>query len=107
MRLRKGDLVEVISGEENGRRGKVLRLVTDSKSGRVRAIVDGLNLAKKHQKTRSAGKPGGIIDLPNPIDVSNLALLCPKCGKRSKVRREPHEGRRVRVCRECDEIIDT
>ncbi len=106
MNLRKGDLVEVITGEEKGRRGKVLRLESDSKTGRVRAIVDGLNLAKKHQRARSAEKPGGIIDLPNPIDVSNLALLCPKCGKRSKTRREPHEGRRVRVCRECDEIID-
>ncbi len=106
MRLRKGDTVEVRTGEDRGRRGKILRLVRIKKTGRVRAIVDGLNLAKKHQRTRGAGKPGGIIDLPNPIDVSNLALLCPKCGKMAKVRREPHEGHRVRICRGCDEIID-
>jgi len=105
-RLRKGDLVEVITGEERGRRGKILKFESNKKTGRVRAIVDGLNLAKKHQKTRGADKPGGIIDLPNPIDVSNLALLCSKCGKKSRVRREAHEGRRVRICRECDEIID-
>ena len=106
MKLRKGDMVEVITGEESGRRGKILRFVKQKKTRKVRAIVDGLNLAKKHQRTRGADKPGGIIDLPNPLDVSNLALLCPKCGKKSKVRRESHEGHRVRICRECDEIID-
>jgi len=106
MRLRKGDMVEVIAGDEKGRRGKILRLEKTKKSGRIRAIIDGVNLAKKHQRARGADKPGGVIDLPNPIDVSNLALLCPKCGKLSKVRREEHEGHRVRICRTCDEIID-
>jgi len=106
MNLRKGDLVEVMVGEDRGRRGKILRLKKDKDTGRMRATVDGLKLAKKHSRTKGAGKPGGIIDLPNPIDVSNLVLLCPKCGKKSKVRREVHEKRRVRVCRQCDEIID-
>ncbi len=105
MNLRKGDLVEVITGEERGRRGKVLRVEVDSR-GHRRVIVEGLNLAKRHQRPRGAGKPGGIVDLPNPIDASNVALLCPKCGKRTSVRREPHEGRRVRICRQCQEIID-
>ncbi|MCX7732755.1 MAG: 50S ribosomal protein L24 [candidate division WOR-3 bacterium] len=106
MQLRKGDVVEVISGEEKGRRGKVLRIEWHEKSKSYRAIVEGVNLAKKHQRTRGPDKPGGIVDLPNPIDVSNLVLICPKCGKKAKVRREEHEGRRVRVCRECEEIID-
>lgn len=105
-RLRKGDLVEVTSGEESGRRGKILRLAEDKETGKLRVIVDGLNLAKKHQRVRGRDKPGGIIDLPNSISASNLVLLCPKCGERTKVRREPHEGRRVRVCRKCQEIID-
>ena len=106
MNLRKGDLVEVIAGEERGRRGKILRLEREKKTGRVKVIVDGLNLAKKHQRPQGTTKPGGIIDLPTSIDVSNLVLLCPKCGKKSKVRREKHENRRVRICRKCDEIID-
>lgn len=106
MNLRKGDLVEVITGEERGRRGKILRLEKDKETGRVKVFVDGLNLAKKHQRPQGTTKPGGIIDLPSPIDSSNLVILCPKCGKKAKVRREPHEGRRVRICRECDEIID-
>ncbi len=106
MNLRKGDLVEVLVGEERGRRGKILRVEKEKMTGRVRVIVDGLNLAKKHQRPQGTTKPGGIIDLPIPFDVSNLVLLCPKCGKKTKVRREPHEGRRVRICRKCDEIID-
>ncbi|MEO0067701.1 MAG: 50S ribosomal protein L24 [candidate division WOR-3 bacterium] len=106
MNLRKGDVVEVITGEEKGRRGKILRIEWDKKRERYRAIVEGLNLAKKHQRARGPDKPGGIVDLPNPIDVSNLVLICPKCGKGAKVRREEHEGRRVRVCKECEEIID-
>ncbi|MFO7651629.1 MAG: 50S ribosomal protein L24 [bacterium] len=106
MNLRKGDLVEVISGEDRGRRGKILRVETDREGRRNRVIIEGLNLAKKHQRPRGAGKPGGIVDLPNPVDASNVMLLCPKCGKKARVRREPHEKRRVRICRECQEIID-
>jgi len=106
MRLRKGDMVEVITGEERGRRGKILRIEKDQETGRRRVIVEGLNLAKRHQRPRGTTQPGGIVDLPNPIDESNLALLCPKCGKRTKVRHERHEGRRVRICKQCDEIID-
>jgi large subunit ribosomal protein L24 len=106
MHLRKGDLVEVITGEERGRRGKILRVKLNKDSGRYNVFVEGLNLAKKHQRARGATKPGGIVDLPNSLDASNVALLCPKCGKRSRVRREPHENGRVRICRKCDEIID-
>jgi len=106
MYLRKGDMVEVISGEERGRRGKILRLKLDKDSGRYRVFVEGLNLAKKHQRARGTNKPGGIVDLPNSLDVSNVAFLCPKCGKRARVRREPHDDRRARICRKCDEIVD-
>jgi len=106
MNLRKGDLVEVIAGEERGRRGKILRVKLNKDSGRYRVFVEGLNLAKKHQRARGTTKPGGIVDLPSALDVSNVALLCPKCGKRTRVRRESHDDRRVRICRKCDEIID-
>jgi len=107
MRLRKGDLVEVLTGEERGRRGKVLEVLRNKQTGRFRVIIEGLSLAKKHRRTTRADKPGGIIDLPTPVEESNVALLCPKCGKRTRVHRDLHDGKRVRVCRECDEIIDT
>jgi large subunit ribosomal protein L24 len=106
MKLKKGDLVEVITGEEKGKRGKILEIIKDNDKRVVRAVVEGMNLAKKHKKTRSATQPGGIIDLPNPIDISNIGLLCPKCGKMTKVKREVIEGKRTRVCKLCEEIID-
>jgi large subunit ribosomal protein L24 len=105
MNIRKNDVVEVITGEEKGKRGKVLRIVKSDQQ-EIRLLIDGLNLAKKHQKTRGAGKPGGIIDLPNPIHVSNVVLICPKCGKKAKVHRDKVEGRRIRICRVCEEAID-
>ena len=71
MNLRKGDLVEVIAGEERGRRGKILRVKLDKDSGHYRVFVEGLNLAKKHQRAQGTTKPGGIVDLPNALDVSN------------------------------------
>ncbi|MFO7638652.1 MAG: 50S ribosomal protein L24 [bacterium] len=106
MKLRKGDMVEIISGDDRGRRGKILEIQRDKRTGRARAVVEGLNLAKKHRRTSGPGKPGGIIDLPVPIDLSNMVLLCPKCGKRSSIRREEHGDGRARVCRECDEMVD-
>jgi large subunit ribosomal protein L24 len=105
--LRKGDLVEIITGEERGKRGKILRMTLDKDTGNRRVIVEGLNMAKKHQRPSGTAKPGGIVDLPNPIDLSNVALVCPRCNKRSRVRREPQEGHRIRVCKSCDEVIDT
>jgi len=106
MHIKKNDVVEVITGEQKGKRGKILRIAKSEKRG-IRLIVDGVNLAKKHQRTRGADKPGGIIDLPNPIYLSNVALICPKCGKKTKVRREKVEGRRIRICRLCEEAIDS
>ena len=67
MNLRKGDLVEVICGEERGRRGKILRVKLTKDSGRYRVFVEGLNLAKKHQRAQGTTKPGGIVDLPTAL----------------------------------------
>lgn len=104
IKIRKGDLVEVISGESKGKRGKILEIIKEKH--RVRAIVEGVNLAKKHKRIQKANQPGGIIDLPNPLDISKLSLVCPKCGKLTKVRRDLVEGKRMRICKLCEEIID-
>lgn len=100
--IKKNDLVEVISGEEKGRRGRVLEIMRDKSS----AIIEGVNLAKKHQRARSQSKPSGIVSVPQPVHVSNLVLICPKCGKKVQVKKERVEKRRVRICRECQEIIE-
>lgn len=106
MKFKKGDLVEVLSGEDKGRRGKILEIIKDKKKNIIRAVVEGINLAKKHKRTTRADRPGGIIDLPNPLSISKLGLLCPKCGKITKVRREVIEGKRQRICKKCQELID-
>jgi|UniRef100_A0A7V3RGF9 large subunit ribosomal protein L24 len=100
--IKKNDLVEVITGEEKGRRGRVLEIDRE----KARAVVEGVNLVKKHQRARSQTQPSGIITIPAPIHISNLALICPKCGKRTKIRREKIENKRVRICKKCGEIIE-
>lgn len=106
MKLKKGDLVEVLSGESKGKRGKILEIVPSKKKNIIRAVVEGVNLAKKHKKTARADRPGGIIDLPNPLSVSKLGLLCPRCGKITKIKREVIEEKRKRICKLCRELID-
>ncbi len=100
--IKKNDLVEVNAGDEKGRRGRVLEIFPEKN----RAIIEGVNLVKKHQRARSQTKPGGIVTVPAPIHVSNLVLICPKCGKQAKIKREKIENKRVRICKECGEIIE-
>jgi len=108
MQIRKDDLVEVIRGEEKGKRGKVLKIIYDKDAPCVRVLLDGINMVKKHKRMTRQGQPGGIMDMPAPLCIGNVMLLCPKCGKKVKSRRELHEGRRVRVCKnpDCQEVID-
>lgn len=100
--IKKNDLVEVNTGEEKGRRGRVLKIIPQKEQ----VLIEGINLVKKHQRARSQTKPSGIVTLPAPVHFSNLVLICPKCGKKTKVKREKIENRRVRICKECGEIIE-
>lgn len=100
--IKKNDLVEVNTGEEKGRRGRVLEIDSE----KMTAIVEGINLVKKHQRARSQTQPSGIITKPAPIHISNLVLICPKCGKKTKIKREKVEKKRVRICKECGEILE-
>jgi large subunit ribosomal protein L24 len=108
MHIRKNDIVEVTRGEDRGKRGKVLKIVRDKKHKQRRVMLDGVNIMKRHRRITQQGQPGGIMDMAVPLNVANVALICPKCGQRVKVKREVHEGRRVRVCRnvDCGEVID-
>ena len=100
--IKKKDLVEVNTGEEKERRGRVLEIIP----GKNQVIIEGINLVKKHQRARSQTKPSGIITVPGPIHISNLILICPKCGKKTKVKKDKIEKRRTRICKECGEIIE-
>ena len=97
MNIRKDDKVVVLSGKDKGKQGKIL--VSDPKAAKV--IVEGVNVATKHQKPRKQGEEGGIIKVETPMYVSKVALLCPKCGKAIRVSYKLTDGKKVRVCKKC------
>ena len=96
IKLKKGDRVRVLTGKDRGKEGVIMRVLP--KANKV--IVDGVNVAKKHQKARTATSQGGIIDKDMPIPVPNVALLSPSDGKPTKVGYKVLEdGTKIRVCR--------
>jgi large subunit ribosomal protein L24 len=96
MKILKGDRVVVLSGKDKGVEGVVERAIPDK--GKV--IVDGVNVAKKHQAPTRGDQQGGIIDKAMPIDVSNVAIVSPKDGKATRVGyRIDDDGAKVRICR--------
>jgi large subunit ribosomal protein L24 len=98
MKIRKGDRVRVLAGKDRGAEGVVMFALPAQ--GKV--IVEGVNLAKKHQKPTRSTQQGGIIEKDMPMPVSNVAIICPSCGGPSKIgfRFEP-DGSKVRICRKC------
>ena len=105
MNVRSGDTVEIIVGdvESRGKRGRVI--VCNPKTNRV--VVEGLNLVTKHRKPRSAQETGGKFEQPRPIDVSNVALVCPKCNETTRVAHVLGDnGKYLRACKKCGAVID-
>lgn len=103
MSIGKGDLVEVISGDERGKRGKVLKVFPK----RARAVVEGVNFVKRHTKATGSGQPGGIVEREASIHLSNLQLVCPRCGKPARTRIElSSNGSKTRLCKRCGEVIE-
>ena len=97
MKIKKDDKVVVLAGKDKGKQGKVL--VADPKGGKV--TVEGVNVATKHQKPRGQNQEGGIIKIETPIYVSKVQLVCPKCGKGTRVGYKLADGKKVRVCKKC------
>ncbi|HEV3452583.1 MAG TPA: 50S ribosomal protein L24 [Acidimicrobiia bacterium] len=97
MRLKKGDQVLVLSGKDVGKQGAITRVLPD----RNMVIVDGINVAKKHQRSTRATMQGGIIDKDMPIDASNVAIVCSACGPTRIGYRFDDEGSKRRVCKKC------
>ena len=97
MKIKKDDKVIVLSGKDKGKQGKVL--IADPKGGKV--VVEGVNVATKHQKPRKQGEEGGIIKVETPIYVNKVQLVCPKCGKATRVAHKIVNSKKVRVCKKC------
>jgi len=103
MKIRKNDTVVVIAGKDRGKRGKVRRALPRED----RVLVEGLNMIKRHSRARRAVRQAGIIELEAPIHVSNVAIVCNKCGKPTRVGfRFLEDGKKTRICRSCNEVID-
>ena len=103
MKIRKNDTVLVIVGKDKGKTGKV----RFSHPKEEQVIVEGINFIKKHTKARGRVRQAGIIQLEAPIYISNVMLLCSKCNHPTRVGfRFLEDGRKVRVCRRCSEVID-
>ena len=107
MKLRKGDRVRVIAGKDLGREGMVMRVLpgvrgAPGSKGKNRLIVEGVNVAKKHQRPVRATMQAGIIDKDMPLDASNVALVCGACGGPTRIGyRFDAAGKKVRVCAKC------
>ena len=97
MNIRKDDKVVVISGKDKGKEGKVL--VANPKAGKV--VVEGVSVATKHQKPRKQGEEGGIIKVETPSYACKVMVICPKCGKPTRVAHKLDAGKSVRVCKKC------
>ncbi len=102
LRVRADDEVVVISGKDRGKTGRVLQV----DPAKQRVFVDGLNIVKRHQRpTPGTNQPGGVIEKPGPIHISNVALVDPKDGKPTRTRVEERDGKRVRIGVRSGEVI--
>jgi len=101
MKIRKGDQVLIISGKDKGRKGKVIE--ASPKEGRI--VVEGINLRKKHMRPKKAGEKGQIVELPGPLSVSNVKLICPKCKKATRVGYKLEGEKKYRGCKKCGQEI--
>jgi large subunit ribosomal protein L24 len=101
MNIKKGDTVQVLSGNDKGKTGEVLEVLP--KTSRV--VVKGINIRKKHIKPKKQGEEGGIIPVECAIHASKVNVVCPKCGKATRVGYEIEKDQKVRVCRKCGSKI--
>ena len=101
--LKKDDIVQVIAGKEKGKKGKVLAFFPETE----KLTVEKLNMLKRHMKGDGKSRQSGIVEKEGSIHVSNVLIVCDKCGQGVRVKRKKLEdGKRVRVCIKCGEVLD-
>ncbi|MCD6502313.1 50S ribosomal protein L24 [bacterium] len=103
-KIKKNDTVKVIAGNYSGKKGKVLKVFPRSQ----RLIVEGVNFIHRHTKPTTENQQGGIQEREAPVNISNVMLICPKCGGATRIGTLfSEDGSKVRFCRKCKEMIDT
>lgn len=101
MKIRKGDQVKIKLGKDNGKAGKVSRVFPNEN----KIIVEGLNLVKKHARPKREGEKGQRIEVPGKINISNVMLVCPKCGKETRIGFKKTDSNKFRICKKCGSEI--
>ena len=105
MKIKTGDTVMILTGDKKtdcGQTGKVLQVSPEEN----KVIVEGRNIVSKHVKPRKAGDPSGIVKAESAIYACKVALVCPKCGKQTRVGYTVEDGKKVRICKKCKKVID-
>lgn len=97
MRIKKGDIVEIIAGKDKGKRGSVMR----SLPSKGKVVVEGLNIVKRAKKPTRYGQQGQLVDMPQPLDISNVMLVCPNCEKPTRISYSQDSSVKERVCKKC------
>jgi large subunit ribosomal protein L24 len=102
--VRRNDNVLVVTGKDRGKRGRVLKVLPEHN----RLVVEGVNLIKRHTKPNPGRNiKGGVVEREAPLHASNVQIVCPECGKATRIgRRILGDGRKVRICRKCEGVVD-
>ena len=102
--IRKNDNVVVLTGKDRGKRGRVLKVLPDKN----RVLIEGVNIIKRHTKPNPQRQiKGGLVEREAALHASNVQIVCPECGRRTRVGRKIlGDGRKVRVCRKCEGVVD-
>jgi len=101
MKIRKDDIVLIISGKDKGRKGKIIEALPKE----AKVIIENINLRKKHIKPRKSGEKGQIVELPGPLSVSNVKIICPRCSKAARVGYKLEGKKKFRICKKCNQEI--
>lgn len=101
MKIKKNDQVLIIAGKDKGKKGKVLEVFGSTE----KLIVENINLVKKHRRPRKQGEKGQVIQIPKPLHLSNVKLICSKCGEAARVGYKLTEAGKFRVCKKCGQEI--
>ena len=101
MKIHKNDQVLIISGKDRGRKGKVIEVLPKQS----RLVVEGINLRKKHMRPKKSGEKGQIVETPAPFDISDVKLICSKCGKAVRTGYKLEGKKKHRICKKCKQEI--
>jgi len=101
MKIRKNDTALIISGKDRGRKAKVITVFPKKRM----VSIEGINLRKKHVKPKKSGEKGQIVEVPGPLDISNVKIICPKCGKATRIGYKKEGKKKYRICKKCGQEI--